>query len=125
MTIEEFAVLGHKLTLADSLEIRQQLLKRLHPYMFDDRLATLPMACRIKPQKQSSRFEESWLPKCGELSAYFENYDLMVLTTAERISNFLRQREPWQDFDVCFFDEKMTWCAALTHNDEMKYICFT
>ncbi len=53
---------------------------------------------------------------------YVENYETMIRTTAPAVLQFLKAREPWQDFDVCIFDDEISWCVALTHNDEAKRV---
>lgn len=125
METVDFDTLGQQIACDRFLAIRQLLLQKLKFFMPDDPCASIPIACRIEPQKLSLQFEESWLPQSGKLFLYMENYDLMILAAAERVSRFLQQREPWQDFDVCIFDQEITWCAALTHNDQMKFVSFT
>ena len=117
-----FADLGQQVDPGQFLEFRQRLLQKLKLCLSDDLLPSMPIACRIQAQRQSRHFEESWLPQVGKLFLYVENYNLMIITSAERISRFLQEREPWQDFDMCIFNEDITWCAALTHNDQMKYV---
>lgn len=53
---------------------------------------------------------------------YMENYEVMIRTTAPAALKFLKDREPWEDFDVCIFDDEISWCVAMTHNDEAKRV---
>lgn len=53
---------------------------------------------------------------------YIENYETMIRTTVPAVLQFLKAREQWQDFDLCIFDDGISWCVALTHNDEAKRV---
>ncbi len=117
-----FDFLGENLSPERSAELRRNLLKRLKMNFFPDRQESIPISCRIKPVWQSSQLEKSWFRNISKVVVYMENYDLMVLAEIDDVLRFLNSREPWQDFDVCIFDEDMTWCAALTHNDEAKFL---
>lgn len=120
----DFGFLGRKLPSEEVVKLRQQLLQKLDAHLFRDRMESMPIACRIRPMKESSRLEESWFSRETVMVAFIENDCSMVLTTVDTLLSFLEKREPWQDFDMCIFDQEMTWCVALTHNDEVKFVDF-
>lgn len=121
----DFGFLGKALPDNLKAELRKKLLKELEFHQHVERNQQVPISCQIKAMEVSSSLEQSWFVHETLIIAYFENYDVMVLTDARHVLEFLAQREPWQDFDVCLFDQEITWCAALTHNDEAKYVKFT
>ncbi|MDR6536757.1 hypothetical protein [Variovorax soli] len=118
----DFSFLGSLVAPAEAREIRAHLLRRLNSNFFPERSDALPIACRIEPLEQASELQEHWFSGIQAVIAYMENYDLMIRTTVPAVLKFLGAREPWQDFDVCIFDDEMNWCAALTHNDEAKFL---
>jgi hypothetical protein len=84
----------------------------------------IPIACQFLAAESSNRFEERWFAGEEAVVAFFENYNVMVLTKVKAVLSLLSQREPWQDWDICLFDWSVTWCAAITHNDEVKFLRF-
>lgn len=118
----DFSFLGKVLPSEQVAELRRKLLQKLDMHLYHDRMDSIPISCRIKPIKESRRLEAAWLPESKDIVAFMENYETMILTNANTLLPFLEKREPWQDFDVCIFDQEMTWCVALTHNDEVKFV---
>jgi hypothetical protein len=62
------------------------------------------------------------VPESESVVAFFENHGVMVHTSMDVLWPFLEAREPWEDIDICIFDQDIKWCLALTHNDEMKFV---
>ena len=118
----DFTFLGEVLTPERADKLRHKLLCRLTTHFFPDRMDSIPISCRIKPMQQGSQLNKAWFEKADSVVVYMENYEVMVRSTANTVLRFLNTREPWQDFDVCIFPEDVTWCAALTHNDEAKFV---
>ena len=121
----DFTFLGKVLTQEQAAHLRHKLLERLATHLYSDREECIPISCQIKPMQQGHQLDVTWFSGSGELVVFMENYDTMVLSTSGPVLKFLNNREPWQDFDVCIFDQEVTWCVALTHNDEAKFVRLT
>lgn len=120
----DFDFLGEVVSVEDAKILREKLVSRLTGSFFLDRVDSIPLACRIKPDEQDVDFDESWFSGRDEVIVYMENYEKMIRSNVAKTLLFLRGRESWQDYDVCIFDDELSWCAALTHNDEVKFLSF-
>ncbi len=85
---------------------------------------SIPIACQFRGAEPFASFQDEWFAGEVAVVAFFENYNVMVLTNVKAVLSFLSKREPWQDWDVCLFNRSVTWCAAITHNDEVKFVRF-
>jgi hypothetical protein len=47
---------------------------------------------------------------------------VLQLATVSEIIAFFKMRQPWQDKDYYVFDDTLTFCAAITHDDDIIYI---
>ena len=83
-----------------------------------------PIACQVRAAESFASFQNEWFAGEDVVVAFFENYNVMVLTNVKAVLSLLSQREPWQDWDVCLFNLSVTWCASITHNDEVKFVRF-
>lgn len=120
----DFGFLGKELSLMEVAKLRKELVQKLDAHLCCDRVESMPIACRIRPMKDPGRLEASWFSHEKAVVVFLENDGVMVSTTVDALLLFLEKREPWQDFDMCIFDQGMTWCVALTHNDEVKLARF-
>lgn len=118
----DFNHLGALVPDTEAKQIRARLLARLEGYFYSARSDEIPIACRIEPTEYANELQESWFSGVKTVIVYMENYGTMIRTTAPTALQFLKAREPWQDFDVCIFDDEISWCVALTHNDEAKRV---
>jgi hypothetical protein len=120
----DFSFLGDMLLTEDVEKLRHRLTKMVEPHRIPGRMDCIPIACQFLAAESSNRFEEGWFAGEEAVVAFFENYNVMVLTKVKAVLSLLSQREPWQDWDICLFDWSVTWCAAITHNDEVKFLRF-
>lgn len=118
----DFKFLGKVFSDDHKTELRQKLIKKLAIFFDSDRSDSIPISCRITALELYENVERSWFSTEDNYIVYMENYDVMVLSQAKTFIAFLEGREPWQDYDLCIFDEGITFCVALTHNDEVKFI---
>ena len=118
----DLSYLGRLVPDTEAKQLRARLLLRFKSHFYSDRSDVIPVACRIEPMEQANELQESWFSGIQAVIVYMENYETMIRTTAPAVLQFLKAREPWQDFDVCIFDDEINWCVALTHNDEAKRV---
>lgn len=114
--------LGRILPKDEMTEVLQSFLSRIGNHLNPEISTSAPIACRIRATISSPKLLNDWLITSVPLFAYFENYNIMVQASAQSLIGFIELREPWQDYDICIFDENFKWCAALTHNNEAKFI---
>jgi len=119
-----FAHLGRTLPQCDVVRLRRELITKLSGHFHSERTDAVPVACRICAQTVSSGLDASWFDATSRAVLYMENYDEMLLVDVAEAIKFFSNREPWEDYDACLFDEQMSWCAALTHNGEAKFLRF-
>lgn len=118
----DFSNLGPLVPDAEAKNIRTLLQTRLESHFSRDRSDSIPISCRIDPRERADGVQDDWFSGLGSVIVYMENYEVMIRTSAPAVLRFLKAREPWQDFDVCIFDDDISWCIALTHNDEAKRV---
>ncbi|HEY8941424.1 MAG TPA: hypothetical protein VIM59_14590 [Cellvibrio sp.] len=118
----DFKFLGKILSDDRRVELRKSLIEKSTKYFYEDRSDSIPISCRFIPSELSKELEQSWFNEKERYVVYMENYEVMVLSKADDFVKFLNNREPWQDYDACIFDENLTFCIAITHNDEIKII---
>lgn len=120
----DFSFLGDPLPKEDAEKFRHHLAKMIEPHRILGRMESIPFACQFHAVESFNSFDDDWFAGEETVVAFFENHNVMVLTEVKAVLSLLSQREPWQDWDVCLFNRSMTWCAAITHNDEVKFIRF-
>lgn len=118
----DFSLLGAAVPQSDASRMRARLLECLAGHFIPDRSGAIPIACRIEASEHADELQDGWFSGVNAVIVYVENDDLMIRATASAVPQFFKAREPWEDFDVCIFDEEMTWCVAVTHNDEVKRV---
>lgn len=118
----DFNFLGDILPAENVDELRHRLTKMIEPFRIPGRMDSIPIACQFRAAESFASFQNEWFAGEDVVVAFFENYNVMVLTNVKAVLSLLSQREPWQDWDVCLFNLSVTWCAAITHNDEVKFV---
>ncbi|MDR7090661.1 hypothetical protein [Cellvibrio fibrivorans] len=118
----DFTFLGEIISDESRVEFRRKLVGKLSKHFFMDRGESIPISCRINSSELANDLEKKWFHEGRRHIVYMENYDVMILSKVDDFLTFLANREPWQDYDVCIFDEEITFCVALTHNEEIKVV---
>lgn len=117
-----FTSLGEVLSDDCKAELYNKLLTKSERFFLTDRSDSIPVACRFASSQCYEGFQIGWFDEKLSYVVYMENYGVMVLAEPYKFLKFLGEREPWEDCDVCIFDKELTFCVALTHNDEIKFI---
>ncbi len=81
--------------------------------------SNVPMACRLVGVDRIDLFEKSLLNSQMEVFAFFENVNEMRRTTVLELRNYLACKEPWEDYDICVFDESLDWFVGCSHSDRI------
>lgn len=82
----------------------------------------VPIACRIKGEDRVGLFDDPLFNGKRFVYAFFENVDELYRTTIEDLRDYLECKEPWEDYDICVFDESLDWFVGCSHNDRIVVI---
>ena len=84
--------------------------------------SNVPTACVVTGSEAPELLYSGDLQDKEQLYVFFENLQSVRLTSGRDLSAFLRDREPWEDYDICVFEEGLEWAAFLTHDDRTVLI---
>ena len=82
--------------------------------------SNLPTACVVEGHKDKNILKSpNFLAK--QRVFFFLDPDPPLLYSADPSSvlKYLAIRQPWEDYDICLFDESLDWCIGITHNDDV------
>ena len=119
---DDFERVGKKIPEIEMKKLYHQLMRKAEGKFFSDRQDVWLISCKLMPDEVFANFDLVPIYNREEVIIFFENYHIMMKSSWGKAIAFLKEREPWEDFDVCIFDESMDWCVALTHNDEIKAV---
>lgn len=108
---------GQAMSSADAELLLEALQTAFHPH-FDAGLSNnIPMACRLEGVRIGGDLSD--IPVNQESKAYslYENTGEIFLTTVKAMADYLKQRQPWEDYDICIFDISLNWCIGISHED--------
>ena len=78
----------------------------------------IPTACLLNGRHDPSYLNETRFLNRKSVFFYMDGSVLRRAKPAE-IPQYLSKREPWEDYDICLFDETLSWCVGITHNDHV------
>lgn len=84
--------------------------------------SNVPTACTLTGRNERDYFNTPQFLDNKSVLFYLEAAQILNRTTATAVAHYLAVREPWEDYDVCLFDESMEWCVGITHNDDVIVI---
>lgn len=88
--------------------------------------SNIPTACLIKGSHGPEVLADPTFRARKNIYFYLEsgdvreNDDLRICDALDLIQ-YVEQKEPWEDHDICAFDDSMTWCLAVSHEDTVSY----
>ncbi len=54
----------------------------------------------------------------GPVYFLLENFPpILMACTAHEARSYFESKEPWEDYDICIFDDTMSFCYAASHED--------
>jgi hypothetical protein len=84
--------------------------------------SNIPTACVLQGRIDHEFLSDSRFLARKEILFYLESADCLRRTTPTSAAHYFSTREPWEDYDVCLFDESLEWCVGVTHNDDIIVI---
>lgn len=82
----------------------------------------VPLACRLMGAQTPGLSLDYRLNGEMEVYLYFENLDEVRKSTIASLEVYLSAKKPWEDYDICVFDDKFKWFIGVTHNDAITTI---
>jgi len=87
----------------------------------------IPTACLVKGPRGSEVLKDPTFLARKNIYFYLESGEvpedeILRICDATDLVQYVKQKEPWEDYDLCTFDESMTWCLAVSHNDTITYL---
>jgi|GEM_PF-1513714 len=78
----------------------------------------IPNACLIEGEPAQNFWESSEFLNRDRLFLFVENHPTILMTCMPReVRVYFASKELWEDYDICIFDETMTFCYAASHED--------
>jgi len=81
--------------------------------------SNLPTACTLDGVENESVLDSNRFLSQGDLYILFEYPRKLFVASPKSIVEYLRSKEPWEDYDVCIFSADLSWCVGVTHNDQV------
>lgn len=81
--------------------------------------ANLPTACVLKGRKDPDYLRRAPFVSRTIVLVWFETAKRLHQATPDEILKYLADKQPWEDYDICLFDETLHWCVGLTHNNDV------
>jgi|ERR1035438_1921805 hypothetical protein len=84
--------------------------------------SNVPTACVLQGRKDREYLGKPRFLNRKSVLFYLESAHCLRRTTPIEAADYFSAREPWEDYDVCLFDESLEWCVGITHNDDVIVI---
>ena len=81
--------------------------------------ANLPTACTFPFALDEDPAVALHSRTAREVFVLFEHSADLRRTSVPQLLSFLKERQPWENTDICVFDDTFSWCVGLTHNDRV------
>ena len=81
--------------------------------------SNLPIACVLRGSKDKDILQSPKLLGKHQILFFLESASLLYSTKPQAVLDYLSKRQPWEDYDLCVFDESLEWCIGITHNDDI------
>jgi len=114
---------GKEVPLRDKVQILKLFLSRYRIFPDGEIPINIPTACLVDGEIVDATFIVSDAFSQVERVYFFvesgdalENETLHICAPSEAFE-YLQSKEPWEDYDICLFDNTLSWCFAISHND--------
>ena len=84
--------------------------------------SNLPTACLLKGREDKRYLHEPRFLQRKRLLFLLESAGILREVTPTDIMEYLEAREPWEDYDICLFDESLDWSVGITHNGDVLVV---
>lgn len=77
----------------------------------------LPTACVLNGRRFPNYLNSPYFLTRKSVFFYLDGQSSLWETTPAQVLHYLSIREPWEDYDICLFDDTLEWCVGITHNN--------
>ena len=78
--------------------------------------SNIPTACVLDGMLDAQVLTSREFKQRSKVYVFVEGAGIVFVAKPQEIIKYLSARQPWEDYDICLFDENMEWCIGLTHN---------
>lgn len=85
--------------------------------------SNIPTACLLRGRKDHNVLNTSQFLKHQTIFFVIEGTHTVIRSARPcEIVNYIKKREPCEDYDICLFDSSFSWCVGITHNDDIVIV---
>ena len=103
---------GRPLSASDADLILPQFLAKYRVRELNNIPSNLPTACTLDGVEDSRVFESAQFLSVPEVLVLFEYPREVFVASPESVANFIKSKEPWEDYDICVFPRSLVWCVG-------------
>ncbi len=108
---------GRRVLPDDAAKLVESLRAKLVGKIDTSMATNVPLACRLMGAQTPGLSLDDRLTGEMEVYLYFENLNEVRQSTIANLEAYLSTKEPWEDYDICVFDDRFKWFIGVTHND--------
>lgn len=113
---------GDEVPQQEASQLVEKFIKRFRKCKVPETPSNVPTACVLDGRKDRDYLVKPAFQRRNSVLFYLESGRVLRRTTPAEAANYFAVREPWEDYDVCLFDESLEWCVGVTHNDDVIVI---
>jgi len=79
--------------------------------------SNIPTACVLKGRRTPDYLNSRYFLTRKSVFFYLDSQEGLHQTEPAEVLQYLSTREPWENYDICLFDETLEWCVGITHDN--------
>lgn len=119
MKIEE---LGTAFEGEEQSALVEDFLRVFRPVLPASKPSNIPTACILNGESIDGGIKAVGVVRNQDVILLFEYPICARKADASRALEFMKLKEPWEDYDCCIFDESLSWCLGVNHNDGVTFV---
>ena len=80
--------------------------------------SNIPTACVLRGRKFRDLLIPPKLLEKHQILFFLESASILNVVDPSAVVHYFEERKPWEDYDICLFDESLEWCIGITHNGD-------
>jgi len=110
---------GDKVPKQEASLLTKKFKDKFRKYTESEIPNNVPTACLLMGRKDHAYLDNPRFLKHKNILFYLEAACILHRASPMVIAHYFLIREPWENYDVCLFDESFGWCVGITHNDDV------
>lgn len=79
----------------------------------------VPTACTIDGVKNNGILSSQAFKSMKSVYVLFDSPFKLLRASGSEVCSYVKNRNPWEDYDFCVFDESLKWAIGITHDDDV------